>query len=118
MSIGSKIRKLREDRQYSQDYVATKLNITQSAYSKIESDKVLADIDKLNQLAALYEVQISDLLDNQHTFIQSNNKVANGIVHHYDQGKEDIYKEQIEALKSEIAYLREENKKLLDKVLK
>jgi transcriptional regulator with XRE-family HTH domain len=117
MSIGYKIKTLREDRKYSQEYVAAKLNITQSAYSKIESDKVLPDIAKLNQLAEIYEISFSDLWDDKNVFYLSHNKVANGIVHNHHQGREELFQEQIAQLKTEVAHLREENKRLIDKLI-
>ncbi len=119
MSIGYKIKQLREDRKYSQEYIAAQLNITQSAYSKIESDKVLPDIEKLNKLAELYKISFSDLWDEKAIFNISNNQVGieNGVVHNHHQGREELFLEQIAQLKAEVAHLREENKKLLDKLI-
>jgi transcriptional regulator with XRE-family HTH domain len=119
MSIGYKIKTLREDRKYSQEYVAAKLNITQSAYSKIESDKVLPDIEKLNLLADIYEISFSDLWDEKAVFNVSNNQVGieNGVVHHHNNGREELFQEQIAQLKAEVAHLREENKRLIDKLI-
>lgn len=38
--VASNIRKIRELRNYTQDYLAAKLGISQNAYSKIELDTV------------------------------------------------------------------------------
>ncbi|MFY8127017.1 MAG: helix-turn-helix transcriptional regulator [Chitinophagaceae bacterium] len=53
LSIGNKIKKLREYRGYSQDYMAKKLNISQEQYSYLENrqkqipDSTIEDISKL-----------------------------------------------------------------------
>ncbi|HXA02953.1 MAG TPA: helix-turn-helix transcriptional regulator, partial [Cytophagaceae bacterium] len=40
MSVGSKIKKIRELRNYTQEYMADRLQMSQSGYSKIETDEV------------------------------------------------------------------------------
>ena len=50
-SLGYKIRKIRELKNISQNYVAIHLGISQAAYSSIESDKVKIDENKLMKIA-------------------------------------------------------------------
>ncbi len=49
-----RIRDLREDHDYTQQYVATRLNIQQNTYSQYETGKRQLPIDILIQLADLY----------------------------------------------------------------
>lgn len=55
--LGYKIRKIRELKNISQDYVAIRLEISQAAYSCIESDKVKIDESKLMNIAAALNVE-------------------------------------------------------------
>lgn len=59
---GSVIRRYREMRNYSQDYVAKKMSISQNAYSKIENNITQLTVHHVKQLSAILEVSIVDLL--------------------------------------------------------
>lgn len=61
-SIGSKIRILREIREYSQEYVSAQLGISQRAYSKIERGDTDVSFSKLNRLAQIFQVSTVDLI--------------------------------------------------------
>lgn len=63
MKIGTKLRQLRDSHGFSQDYVADKLSMSQSNYSKIESDKnESVSWEVLPTVADLYNIDIVDLL--------------------------------------------------------
>jgi transcriptional regulator with XRE-family HTH domain len=53
---GSKIRKIRELKNISQNYVATRLGISQAAYSMIESGKTKVTDEKLLKISEALEV--------------------------------------------------------------
>jgi len=48
---------LRESRNFSQEYIAGKLGINQNAYSKLENGKVKITVERIRQLAKIYEVK-------------------------------------------------------------
>lgn len=56
-----RIRDLREDHDWKQEYVAQKLGITQTNYSKYELGKVNIPIEMLMKLADLYGVSLDYL---------------------------------------------------------
>jgi transcriptional regulator with XRE-family HTH domain len=56
-----KIRNLRVNLNYTQEYVAYCLGITQKAYSKIESGKSQLTVERLIQLTTIYGIRPSDL---------------------------------------------------------
>lgn len=56
-----RIRDLREDRDWKQEYVAEKLGITQTNYSKYELGKVNVPVEMLIKLADLYHVSLDYL---------------------------------------------------------
>jgi len=61
-AIVSNIRKIREFRNYTQDYLAAKLNISQNAYSKIELGYSSITLNRLIQIAAILEIELADLI--------------------------------------------------------
>ena len=66
-----RIRDLREDHDYTQEYVASKLNIRQNTYSQYETGKRQLPIELLIQLADLYQTSTDYILrrtDNPHPY--------------------------------------------------
>ncbi len=57
-----RIRDLREDHDYTQEYVASKLNIRQNTYSQYETGKRQLPIELLIQLADLYQTSTDYIL--------------------------------------------------------
>ena len=53
--ISHQLRRIRTDLGYSQEYVASKLNISQSTYSEIENDHVAVSLNKLNKIAEILD---------------------------------------------------------------
>ena len=62
MTFGEKLKKLRNERQLTQDELAEKIFVTRTAISKWETDKGYPSIDSLKQLSNLFEVSIDDLI--------------------------------------------------------
>ena len=60
--IVSNIRKIREFRNYTQDYLAAKLQISQNAYSKIELGYSSVTINRLIEIAEVLEIELVDLI--------------------------------------------------------
>jgi len=63
MSIGSTIKKLRRERDMTQEQLAEYLGITANAVSQWECDKTAPDISQLPSLAGLFETTIDTLLE-------------------------------------------------------
>ena len=60
--VAGNIRKVREFRNYTQDYLAAKLEISQNAYSKIELGYSKITLDRLFHIALILEVEVTHLL--------------------------------------------------------
>ena len=60
--VVSKIRKIREFRNYTQDYLAAKLQISQNAYSKIELGYSNITLSRLIDIAEILEVDLVDVI--------------------------------------------------------
>lgn len=61
-TVAINIRKIREAKHYTQDYMAMKLAISQNAYSKIELGYTKITVERLFQIAYLLDVDPIDLL--------------------------------------------------------
>ncbi len=73
--VAKNIRGVREFRNYTQDYLAAKLGISQNAYSKIELGYSKINLERLFYIAFLLEVESSKLIDfDQVEIIQSISK--------------------------------------------
>lgn len=76
MIIGHKIKNIRELKNLTQEYMAERLDISQSAYSKLEKESSIAD-DKLDQIAEILEVKPEDIKAfDSHKYFNSFNNVS------------------------------------------
>ena len=74
MSIGSKVRKYRESKGWSQDELALRLDVAQTTVSNIESDKNIPNSILLSKIAKELEVDLYDLLEEKHIINNVNNE--------------------------------------------
>lgn len=64
MSLGTKLKQLRQNKNWSQADAAYRLDISQPAYNKWETDQIKPNIDKLGKIAEVFETDIYELLEN------------------------------------------------------
>ena len=97
-SIGEKIKKAREAKNLTQEFVATKLGITQRAYSKIENNEVNITVAKLLEISKILSVEPNEFLpnDGSHTYnnIVSTQK-GNGFVINQAEKALELYEKLI-----------------------
>jgi transcriptional regulator with XRE-family HTH domain len=62
-AIAAAIRNNREIRNYTQEYLAFKLNISQNAYSKIELGYTKITLERLFKIAEILEVDVIELIN-------------------------------------------------------
>lgn len=92
---GSIIRKYRELRNYSQEYVAGKMGISQNAYSKIENNITQLTVSHIRQISAILEVSITDLLKDEFEIrngsgMQMESVTKDALLHNLDQIRKKI----------------------------
>jgi transcriptional regulator with XRE-family HTH domain len=116
----STLKILREVNNYTQEYLAEKLNVVPNTYAKLEQDPSNLKASQAEVLANLYGVSIADLLANSPPHITfSNNEIEIAYIQNYQQHKEvldNVMKaknEEIQSLKQEIDYLRKQNEQLI-----
>jgi len=62
MKIGKNIKQCRESRNFTQQYMAEKLGISQKTYSRIESDETSVTIELLANIADTLNLKITDII--------------------------------------------------------
>lgn len=107
--IGENIKRFRELRGFTQDFMADKLNLTQSAYGKIEKETVKLTIERLQKIAEILEVDLANLINakNQNIFNLYNNAQANGYIENQYSAMKETYEKLVQAKQDEIDFLKE-----------
>lgn len=105
MSIHSKIRSMRMIKGYSQEYMANKLNISQNAFSRLELGHAALTIDRLHQIASIFEIKIEELLTDSERSVATQNQMPNSDLIKMILDEKD---KQINHLSGEIKFLREQ----------
>ncbi len=82
MKIGNSIKKLRELRNYTQEYMAGGLDMSINGYGKIERDEVEITLTKLEKVTELLDVSLDKILhfDSSAVLNFSNSNYAHGNV--------------------------------------
>ncbi|QPB41806.1 helix-turn-helix domain-containing protein [Rodentibacter haemolyticus] len=65
MEIHEKIRVMREINQWSQEEMAEKLDMSPTGYAKIERGQSSLNLDKLKQIAAIFDIDLVELIATQ-----------------------------------------------------
>lgn len=119
MRTHEKIRKLREAKSLTQEYMAHELNISPKTYSRVENGESPLKVEHLLKISELLEVSIEDLVstDPVSVYIGTNsNKNQGATVNGYQSGTINNYgssSEEIEEMKKQIARLEAAVEKLL-----
>jgi transcriptional regulator with XRE-family HTH domain len=61
-AVATNIRNKRVSLNYTQEYLAAKLNISQNAYSKIELGYTKITVERLFQIADILETELTELI--------------------------------------------------------
>ena len=114
MSVNEKIRKIREAKDWSQEQMAEKLNMSLNGYAKIERGESKIYLDKLEQIAQVFDVDVVELMQSDGKNICFQIESPLGSV--YQGGGETQMLIEIERLKLELSHAREKES-LLTKML-
>lgn len=114
MSVNEKIRKIREAKDWSQEQMAEKLNMSLNGYAKIERGETKLYLDKLEQIAQVFDIDVVELMQSDGKNICFQIESPLGSV--YQGGGETQMLIEIERLKLELSHAREKEG-LLNKLL-
>lgn len=110
MNIGSKIRKIREIKGYSQENMAGELDMSITGYGKIERNEVTVTLDKLQDIANILGVQMEQILgfDESIAFNNFNSSINNQVGHSsFPPEIKQLYEDKIQLLEDKIRLLEE-----------
>jgi len=102
--IAKKIKQYRESLNYSQEFVAHKLSISQPAYAKLEKGTTRMDLERLLQISSILNIGFEELLES--------NKTKNHIGSDYEF-LENLYRDNKKNTQKLLVQLENENNRLL-----
>ncbi|RDF10845.1 helix-turn-helix domain-containing protein [Haemophilus paraphrohaemolyticus] len=118
MESSEKIKIMREMNQWTQEEVAEKLGMSTTGYAKIERGQTNVSVEKLKQIAQVFNVNVAQLLDDNERFVLFTNVDNHSNYNNYFGTNEKLSLEneklkqllsakesEIEALKKVIALL-------------
>ena len=110
MKIGKRLQLLREMRGFTQEGIAQELGISQSAYSKIESNYTSISIEKMMKLSIVLKFPLEKILDfDFENYIESPFSVKEPSIS-ITETLTELYERKIHHLKEEVLFLRDELK--------
>jgi transcriptional regulator with XRE-family HTH domain len=101
MSIGKRIKKLRELRNYTQTYMSLELEISVSAYSKIERDETEISLKRLEQISKILNVSVNGIMQFDEIVL-----IENANLNDFKSNRSSNTEPLIEQMRNEITFLR------------
>jgi len=90
--ISTKIRRFRESKDYTQEYMARRLNISQNSYSRLEKEPENMSLKRLEDICQILEIGLKEVIDSKDSNVYNNNNkietqcaYGNIIIHNYPQ---------------------------------
>lgn len=105
----TKIKQIRELKNLTQDYVASQLQLTTRAYSKIESGETQLTINRLNEISSILGIEPIELLGFDDKQVFNNCKQEGNIgINHINIPEKLIqqYEKTIQVLEDEVMLLK------------
>ncbi len=108
MTLGEKLKKARINKNFTQEYLAEVLNVSQKTYSNFENDKSKPAFAQVEDIAKALDVSVLDFLSGDNiTVNQNDNEIA--IAQNYatintSEKLIEQYEERIKELKEQVEY--------------
>jgi len=116
MNTPLKIKKYRELKNYTQEYMAEKLDISQNTYSKIENGGIKLTVDRLKQISDILETPVEEMINGENqvfNFHNSNIEKFYGYIESLHEDNKELTMTTIKILNDQLTYLQKENERLL-----
>jgi transcriptional regulator with XRE-family HTH domain len=108
-NIGDKIRKVRELKGFTQDFMAGKLEMSQRAYSKIENNDIKLDWGRIEDISKILNIEPTDLVSFDDSLV-FNNCTQSGKFQVFNNNFPDelkkSYEDRVNHLEKEVLFLR------------
>lgn len=102
--VAMNIRRVRLDRNYTQEFVAFEIGVGQNTYSKYETGQIKITVDILCKLSAILNVSLSHLLDQTDTELYQ--------IKHNNPYAEKLFDQLMASKNAEIETLKQCNEEL------
>lgn len=109
---------IRVSKGYSQEQVADMLGITQASYARLEQGKSKLTLERLGQISNFFNVEIEYFTKSKEQYLDdgSISAVTNDYLKRIVQDNIYLREHVVTELKSEINFLKEQNKMLLQMI--
>lgn len=116
-NIGFNIRRIREQKGFSQEYLADRLDISQASYARLENEETKITVDRLLKIAEILETEIIDFFNATKSGIQTQNNydgsygngyIQNLTIENKDMMQKviDLYEIRLKEKDEQIAFLK------------
>lgn len=114
MTLGEKLKKARINKNFTQEYLAEMLNVSQKTYSNFENDKSKPGFSQVEEMAKVLDISVLDFLSGDNVTINSTNGDHSGFIYQNQLPEKLIeqYEERIKELKEQVQELKDEVKRL------
>ncbi|WP_433627454.1 helix-turn-helix domain-containing protein [Chryseobacterium cucumeris] len=120
IQIGSKIRRLRENKGFSQEEMAERLQISRSAYSRIKNGETNSWVNHIEKLSNELEIKPEELFIGADSLIQNNqdndsviqnntNNDTHITINQLSEKVIELYEERIRELKEQLEFWKAKN---------
>lgn len=119
--IGQRIKKLREAKNLTQEFMANNLKISQNSYSRIETENTKLTTERLSEIATILEVPAELIISNEAPSYTINNQNVDKYYTHIENLYEDqkeMHLTTIKILEDQLKHYQQENKRLMGLVEK
>ena len=108
MTLGEKLKKTRLMKNFTQEYLADMLNVSQKTYSNFENNKTTPDFPQMEEISKILEVSVLDFLSGDNMTINNTNGDHSGFIYQNQIPEKLIqqYESRISELKEIIEILR------------
>lgn len=120
-NLGTRIKKMRESRNWTQEFMASQLKISQNSYSRIESENVKLSTERLKEIADIFEVPAEFILSNEAPNFSVNNSTFEkyyAFINNLHEDQKEILQKSIQILEEQLKHYQQENKRLMSLVEK
>jgi len=106
MTLGEKLKKARINKNFTQEYLAEVLNVSQKTYSNFENDKSKPAFAQVEDIARHLDVSVLEFLSGDSVTINSTNGDHSGFIYQNQLPEKLIeqYEERIKELKEQVDY--------------
>ncbi|MFC7348459.1 helix-turn-helix domain-containing protein [Chryseobacterium zhengzhouense] len=111
MTLGEKLKKARISKNFTQEYLAEMLNVSQKTYSNFENDRSKPGFSQVEEMAKVLDVSVLDFLSGDSITINSTNGDHSGFIYQNQLPEKLIeqYEERIKELKEQVEYWKSQS---------